>query len=380
MNNNTQRQMDSQNFEMEEKTIDIIEIAKAIWNNRKLLLLCMGIGLIAGLGMAFTTPNLYTASTIMVPQMGKGSSSSSLSSLASLAGFDLGSMSQASADISPLIYPQILNSIPFKLELMNTRVHFAKVDTAVSVYDYYVKCKKQTIVEKLKQYTIGLPGVIINAIKGKEKLPENTNRNRINLPITITSTQLAIKKMLDQQVQLNVEKKEGYLTLTTTMEEPIVAAELTLKAQKMLQEFIINFKVEKSQAELQFIQERFDIAKAQAEGYNYNVAANADRFKNLVSNLPQVSNDRLQIKYNIANSVYLELAKQLEQAKIQVKKDTPTFTIIEPVSVPINKDNGSRSKKVIAFIVFGGVIGLFIIYLKYFIVNIKVKWIDNKQN
>jgi len=50
-----------------------------------------------------------------------------------------------------------------------------------------------------------------------------------------------------------------------------------------------------------------------------------DRNKNFTSGLSSVETDRLQAKYTLTFGVYQELAKQLEQAKIQVKKETPVF-------------------------------------------------------
>jgi len=359
----------------EEDSIDLLAIAKTLWGGRKTILICMTVAFVLGILIAFSTPNTFTAKTVMVPQMGKSSTSSSLSSLASLAGFDLSSMNQSSTELSPLIYPQIVNSVPFKLELMNTPFHFSDLDSAVSMYDYYINYKKKSVLGQVKKYTLGLPGVILKAIKGEEKplvFPKGIQKRLASL----TKDQLVIKKLLDEKLQLSVEKKEGYLTLTTTLEDPVVAAELTQKAQELLQDYITQFKVEKSQAELNFIQERYNIAQAQAEGYQYKAAASTDLYKDLVSNIPKVSNDRLQTKYSIANSVYLELAKQLEQAKIQVKRDTPTFTIVEPTAIPSEKSGPSRVKMLAIWLFLGGMIGCGLIYAKQWFKGIKEKWDD----
>ena len=323
-----------------EDEIDLIAIAKTIWGGRKTILIALLIGAIFGVFVAMFTPNEYTATSIMVPQTG-GKSQSSLSSLASLAGVDLG-MTESS-ELSPVIYPQIVNSIPFKLELMNTPVNFSRFDKPISLYDYYTRKQKPTILSALKKYTIGLPGVILGAIRKKpQELP--LSKGLTNQPINLTRNQYLVKRALDQCISLVVEKKEGYLTLVVQMPEALVAAQIAQKAQELLQRDITKFKVEKSQANLEFIQERFNVAKAEAEGYQVNIATNTDRYKNLTSNLPQVSTTRIQTKYGIASTVYQELAKQLEQAKIQVKRDTPVFTIIEPVSVPSEKSSTSRIK------------------------------------
>lgn len=357
-------------YYQEEDSIDLIAIAKTLWNGRKTIIIAAGVGLILGLVVAFSTPNEYSATSIMVPQTGS-KSSSGLSSLASLAGVDLGM--NESSELSPILYPKIVNSVPFMLELMNTKVSFSKYDKPINLYDYYTAKQKPTVIGTIKKYTIGLPGVIIGAIRKKPAetdLPKDSG----NQPIKLTKKQYEVKKALDKCVSLAVEKKEGYLTLNVVMPEALAAAQVAQKAQDLLQREIIKFKVEKSQANLDFIQERFNVAKAEAEGYQVGIAVNTDRYKNLTSSVPQVSNTRLQTKYGIANTVYQELAKQLEQAKIQVKKDTPVFTIVEPVTIPSEKSKPSRAKILVIWLFLGGMIGCGLVYGKQWQKDVKEKW------
>ena len=358
-------------METEEDGIDLIAVAKTLWNGRKTILLSVGVCLLLGLVVAFTTPKEYTVTTVMVPQVNTGGKSG-LSSLASLAGFDLSSMNQSS-DLSPMIYPQIVNSIPFKLELMNTPVHFEELDTAISVFDYYTTYQKTSVVNTVKKYTLGLPGVLIKMIKGEPALLVLPSGMK-NKPLQLTEDQSTIKKLLDEKIGLDVDTKQGYLTLSVSLSEPLVAAEIAQKAQALLQQYITQFKIEKSAAELEFIQDRYNVAKADAEGYQYGMASNLDKYKNLTSNVPQVSNTRLQTKYGIANSVYIELAKQLEQAKIQVKKDTPVFTIVEPVAIPNEKSSSGKAKILAIWLFLGVFVGCGLVYGKQFIIDLKLKW------
>jgi len=142
----------------------------------------------------------------------------------------------------------------------------------------------------------------------------------------------------------------------------------------LLQREIIKFKVEKSQADLDFIQERYNVAKAEAEGYQVNIAVNTDRYKNLTSSLPQVKTTRVQTKYGIASSVYQDLAKQLEQAKIQVKKDTPVFTVVEPVTIPTERSKPNRPEILMVWLFMSGVIGCGIVYGKQWLKDVRKKW------
>jgi uncharacterized protein involved in exopolysaccharide biosynthesis len=66
----------------------------------------------------------------------------------------------------------------------------------------------------------------------------------------------------------------------------------------------------------------------------------------------------LQSEYDLAYSVYSELAKQLETQEIKVKEDTPIFTIIEPVFVPLEKSAPKRSIILTIWIFLGLVISI----------------------
>lgn len=294
-----------------------------------------------------------------------------MSGLASLAGVDLG-MAETS-ELSPVIYPQVVQSVPFMLELMHTPLHFNKVDTVVSYFEYYTEVKKPSVLGVVKKFTVGLPGVLLSAIR---KAPEELvlPGDMGDKPISMSRDEYDLKKGLSEKISLMVDKKEGYLTLSVSMPEPLVAAEMAQKAQSLLQRYIITYKVEKSQAELDFIQERYDAAKEEAEEQQVAYAKLSDQYKDLTSRVPQVELQKVQTRMTIANSVYQQLASQLEQAKIQVKKDTPVFTIVEPVTVPTERSKPSRAKILVIWVFLGGVLGVGVVYGKTLIQGLRKKW------
>lgn len=367
--NQIQVQSNSEN----EDEIDLLKLAKTFWKGRKTLFISLFIGTILGVLVAILTPAEYTATTIMVPQTsGKSSSLGGLGGLAALAGIDVSGANQGS-DMSPILYPKIVSSLPFKMELMNVPIKFKDFEKPLSLYDYMITNKKMTVLGSIKKYTIGLPGVIILAIKGKNR-PLELSKNSGNQPVSLTEDQYKVSKALDDIVALEVEPKQGYLTLTVSLPEAQAAAQLAQKAQELLQQDITDFKIQKAKADLEFIQGRYDEVKAQAEGYQINIAQKTDQYKNLTSSVPQVATTRIQTKYGIASTVFQELAKQLEQAKIQVKKDTPVFTIVEPVSVPVEKSKPNRPMILIIWIFMSGIIGTGIVFGKGFFANVKKKW------
>ncbi len=130
--------------ENKEDEIDLIAIAKTLWEGRKTILWSAAIALVLGVAIAFMSAKEYTVSSVIVPQYSGKSTAGGLSALASMAGINIGS-SDNSGEISPLLYPQIVQSVPFQLELMNTPVHFQEVDHPVSIYEYYTEIAKPDV-------------------------------------------------------------------------------------------------------------------------------------------------------------------------------------------------------------------------------------------
>ncbi|MBQ8704651.1 MAG: lipopolysaccharide biosynthesis protein [Bacteroidales bacterium] len=359
----------------EEEGIDIMALIRSLWDGRKTILICTGIFIVLGLVAALSMKRTYSVTTVMVPQM--GDNKSGLGGLAALAGFDMGSAS-TNGELSPLIYPQIVNSVPFRLEMMHTPLHYQKCDTLISMFDYAkAKYEKPSVFSYVKRYTIGLPGVILGSLGSKPKEVTVPGGNGVEddspKPIVVSMDEYKMLNSIAQAISLSVDKKEGYITLTVNGSEPIQTAELALKAQQLLQDEVTRFRIEKSQSELEYIQARYNEAKEEADRLQGALAGTTDRYQNVVTTSANVGKERLRTKFNVANTVYMELAKQLEQAKMKVKKDTPSFSIIEPVTIPMKPAN-SRAKQVFIWTFLGIVLGCGIVLVKGYWPKLKEKF------
>lgn len=343
--------------EEEEEGIDIMALLRQLWDGRKTIIIVTCIFIALGFVAALTMKRTYTVQSLMVPQM-NSKSNSQLSSLAALAGVDMG-MDLSAKDLSPLVYPQIVNSVPFKRELLYAPLHYAKADSAVSTYTYYTEILKPSFMSKVKKYTIGLPFTILGALQ-KEKpdvvIPaDSTSVDASPKPVVLTKKEVKLMEFIGKCVNLTVDKKEGILTLTVVGTEPLQTAELALKAQNLLQTEITRFRTEKAQRDLNYIQGRYDEAKKEAESLQASLAAVRDRSQGMIGSRSDIQRERIQLRYNVANAVYTDMAKQLEQAKLQVKRDTPVLAVIQPVTVP-SKASNSRAKKLIVWTFLGFVI------------------------
>lgn len=356
----------------EDDEIDLIALAKTFWNGRAILIKSIILFGIIGFFVAILSPKEYVAKTVMVPQVSDGQSKlGGLSSLAAMVGFNLNTGSTGS-ELSPLIYPQIVSSIPFQLELMNTPLNFSGKADPITVFDYFT-IKRASFLGSIRKYTIGLPGTIIASVKGTP-IEETGIGNAPKQPICLTDKQKEVGKILSKIVSLEVNAKDGYLALSTTMAEPQAAAQLAQKAQELLQQYIIEFKVKKTKANLDFVQQRFNETAKEYNLAQQRLAAFRDRNRSLISAIAGTDQEKLLSQYNLISGVYIELAKQLEQAKIQVKQDTPVFTIIEPVSVPTERSKPNRPMILLVWVLFGGFFGTGIIFGREYLATIKKRW------
>ena len=341
--------------ENQEDSIDIIALLQSIWKGKKLILKTVLVFMILGLFIAVFSQNEYTASTTIVPQSSSEKPGGSIGGLAALAGINLGSVGQQSS-ISPTLYPQILTNISFQKELLETLITIEGQDNKITYKEYYTNVYSPSVLSSIKKYTIGLPGVLIGLLKSDE-ISKEESKNNDSLP-QITEDDKKLIELLLEQLSMEVNDKDGYIGLSTTMPEPRAAAELTQKAQELLEQYVIDFKIEKSSSELDFIKNRYQEKEQEFQKIQQKLALYTDRNQNVNSARAKMELMLLQSEYDLAYGVYSELAKQLETQELKVKEDTPIFTILQPVFVPLEKTGPKRSLILIIYTFLGFVLSI----------------------
>lgn len=343
----------------DEQEIDIVGLIKKMWLNRKLIIKVTLAFMVLGLLAAIFGSKEFTASCDIVPQT-SGGSSSQMSSLARLAGINI-PQGQEVKMLSPYVYENLLKSTKFRKELMQKEIYFEKAGRPVSIFEYYTseEFNKPTVIDYIKKYTIGLPGVIIGAIRGEQPEADYSSLNESATNIETTSKdEYNVIQMLKNVITIELDDKKGFVTISVVMPEPMAAAQLAQATVDLLQQYITVFKIEKEQSNLDFIQERYDEVKRDFEEIQARRARYRDANQNTIKNFARVELERIEAEYQLTMNVYGELAMQLEQAKIKVKETTPILTIVNPVTVPYKKSSPGIIKIMLAFTFVGLMIGM----------------------
>lgn len=332
--------------EEEELDIDWMEYAHKLWASRKLLLKVAGIAAILGVVIALTTPKIYTAKVTLAPESSKGGSSlSGIASMLGVGGMNMGNDADA---LNVMLYPNIVSSTPFILDLMDTQVKTLDNEQADT-----------TLVGYLKEYTskslmgtiMSLPFKAIGKIKSLFKSEEINISEDGTKGFQLTKEQYKIVEVIRNQIVIDIDKKTGVTSISVTMQDPMVAAMLTDTVVAKLKEHITKYRVAKAQEDCNYWemlneQRKNEYYKKQKEHAEY-----ADANKNVILESIKIEQVRLQNEANLAYQVYSNVANQLQMAKAKVQEAKPVFAIVEPATVPLNPSGTSR-KMILIVVVF----------------------------
>ena len=326
--------------------IDLTELFKKIYLSRKFIFKSSIFAALFGVVFALFQPNEFTSSTTFIPQLSSGvkTGGSSLSGLASLAGINIGSM-ESSSEFPPTLYPQVVNGVPFRLDLLSSKIDIN--NKPILVKDYFLNNTSINVFGTIKKYTIGLPSLILSSFKDESEILDES------IIYSITEEDRGLFEKINNNLSLSINEKEGFITISFTDSNKKIAAQITQIAQNLLQEKIIEFKNMSSKEMLDFALKQYFEKKDSYEKLQDERALFVDKNINISSSLFQNKLSRLDSEVNILESIVQQLASQVEQAKLQVNKDTPVFTTIQPVTIPFQKSGPKRSLIVIVFAFLG---------------------------
>lgn len=355
----------------EEDEIDLIALSKSLWEDRKNIIKTTLLFLIIGLFVALSSQVEYTANVVVKPilSVSEPKLGGNLGGLAAIAGINLRG-TNATAEIHPLLYPKIIESYAFRKELMESSIFVEELNTEVSFEEYYSKIHRPSLLGFIKKLSLGLPKLILKHLKQKKDPSIYANKNFSR----ISEVDQEMIQLLEDQLQVDVDEEQGFVSLSASMPENLQATQLVTNAQSILQRKVIAHKLKKAQEDLSFIEERFKENKLAFEEAQSNLAKYRDANKNVNTATAQTEVERLESEYELAFTVYSELAKQVETQKIQVKENTPVFAVLKEAVIPLEESSASKILILILWSFIGIFLSVGVTFAKKFAIGIREKW------
>lgn len=321
-----------------EKEIDLLDLAKKLWNRRRLIFRVSFVGLIVGVVIAFSIPKEYATTVLLAPEATSGSNGN-MGALAAITGVNL-SGNSSSSDISMDIYPNIVESTPFLLGLANSRIINKQKGFDTTLYAYIKDNQNKawwTAIFGLPRMLIGLFSSTDNSSVGEADKLE------------LTKDQMEVIGNLKDRISILVDKKTGVITLDVTMQDPLVSASVADTLTSYLQSYIIQYRTEKARQDLVFAEQLYSEAKIDYTKAQQRYADYLDRNQNVILASYRVNQEKLQQEMALAYNVYTQIAQQLQLAKVKVQDVTPVYTIIQPAIIPLFPSNPNKKLIIIGF-------------------------------
>lgn len=335
----------------EEQEIDLIELAQKVWASRKLIFKVCGIALLVGLVVAFSIPKEYTTKVTLAPETSSGKSGlGSMGALAAMAGINIGSSSGEDA-LSPELYPDIVNSTPFLIELFDVRVVNQKNTLQTSLYNYLDEHQKSAWWGSVISAPFKAIGWVASLVKEK---PEKKEGGKID-PFILTLDEAGIAKSLSSRIAVTIDKKTGITTLAVTMQDPLISAALTDTIMQRLQNYITDYRTNKARRDLAFSEKLFKEAKENYFAAQQKYARFADGNQDIILQSFKAEQERLQNEMTLSYNVYNQVAQQLQMAKAKVQEITPVYTVVQPATVPLRPEKPNKIMILIGFVFLAAV-------------------------
>jgi uncharacterized protein involved in exopolysaccharide biosynthesis len=358
-------------MEEEYDEIDIMELLRKLLKNWKLILKWAIAAAVVGLVIAFSIPKEYTSSAKMAPET-TSRSGGSLGSLASLAGISVSSMSTADA-VYPDLYPDIVRSTPFIVELFPVQVDFMIKEETVTtdLYTYMKEYTRSPWWRKVIRFPFKVLGWFMGLFQEKQESVEGYAELNIR---ELTREQESIVKAIQESIVLSVDKKNSVMTMTVTTQDPQVAAKICDEVIARLQTYVTSYRTEKSRKDLAYFEALYEEYKEAYFASQQRYASYVDRNQGVVLHRVKTEQERLQNEMNLNYQLYNACAQQLQTAKAKVQQETPVFTVINPPQVPLKRSKPSKMTILVASIFLGGTLAaVWILWGRDFIANLKKK-------
>tara|TARA_B100000963_G_C22610533_1_gene664629 strand:- start:974 stop:2047 length:1074 start_codon:yes stop_codon:yes gene_type:complete len=328
--------------------IDLKMIYKKVLHNRISIFKWTILSFFIGLFFAFITPPKYTSSISFVPQI-ENSDNNQVSNIASIAGISLSNNN--SNYIQPNLYPRIIRDLKFKRDVLNMYVN-----NNITLKSY-ISNKEKTIYEYVLNYSVGLPQFVFQNIKSLLFSTDTSVSNKVinnDDEFYVSDEELQLLKYLDKIIKINVDDNDGFVELIVEFDDPKISTIIVLNYQKILQKYIIDYKIKSSLEILNFTENALKIKKFEFEKIQNELAEFKDNNQNISTSVFNTQLFKLQNKFDLESSLYENLTQKVSQAKIDVTRNTPIFTVIENPIIPISRNN-SRLKILIQFTLLGSI-------------------------
>lgn len=334
-------------MENDKKIIDLSQVLRLLWSKKKLFVKVWVATFILSCIWILPQPRYYVCDVKLAPEAGGEDVAGGLSSIASSFGLNLGGAGNDA--IYPMLYPDLLQSPEFTVELFDIKVESIEGDISTDYYTYLSKHQKKNVLfYPFRQVSKWISELLDNSPKRKGGEGHDAFR--------MTKREQQVAQTIQKHISCSVDKKTDVISLSVKDQDPLICATLADSVMEHLQNFIIAYRTKKARLDESYYQNLADSARQ--EYYNAQMAYSdyCDAHRDIILQSSITERDRLENDLSITQNTYQAMMTQLQAMKAKVQEKTPTFTTLQSATVPIKPSEPKRMLFVAAMLVLASLI------------------------
>ena len=331
-------------------------IFKTIWKCKWRYILPLVLTFALTAGIMLSIPRYYQVRVMLAPEYSNGGGNmGGLSGVAGMLGVNLGGMNSSDA-IAPQFYPDLIQSTDFLVPMMQVQVQTVDSTFKGRYVDYLTKKCEAPFWAKMM-------------LKMKARFSKvehfNADKNDRPNPFQLTKAEDKIVEGIAGSINCMVDKKTDVITITTTAQDPLVAAQLADTVMSKLQQFIIDYRTKKARIDLDHITKLCAEAHRKYEAACKDYAKFVDTHQDLVLQEYRNEEEQLENEMQMQFNAYNSLKQQMVVAESKVQERIPAFTVLQNASVPVKHAGPKRMITVAAMLMLCFFVCTIYFLLKY---------------
>jgi uncharacterized protein involved in exopolysaccharide biosynthesis len=310
--------MSQQKQNKEDYEIDLVEIIKKLWRNRKVITIITGIFMAIGIIYALCATPIYKSTLTMYPASG-GEKMGGLMSMAASFGMSTGG-SKETYNIE-----DVVKSRTIAREVVLHKWKTTKYDEPVDLLGFDGKLVKDSV------------KAVYSAIIGYNKL-----------------------------VSIETNKATGLMKLNVETEDPILCAEIANYLGQAVTKYVQEYQGGESKRNIEHINKRLVEVERELKSVEELIKIFQTKNRDISSPQARLEFGRMQRDLQIKQQVYLTLNQQIELAQIEKIKKSPVINILDKAEVPLYKIKPKGSLIMVIYTFLGGIMGvLFVLIIPF---------------
>ena len=242
--------------------------------------------------------------------------------------------------ISPEKYKAIISSQVFLNELIDVRFPRNKNSKdSISLSEYFIENPPKGFFESIysSNRKVSLPAKKSIFSSNNKSILNSLNRDIVfsnQIPPIVEFDNSRLQVFSNVEKRIRIEIKDNTVSVFVKMPTPFLSAIVGKLVLERLLIYVSSLGTFKQKSNLDYLSQRLSEAESNYKLAQRKYAGYKDNSLGVIFESAQTNNQLLSNNLTIAFNIYNQLAGQFEQAKLELKKDMPYFSILEPITIP----------------------------------------------